>query len=84
MPAYGVFAANVLANLDEKKTDQNIFIRQAMPHLGQTVVDLNAEMRVGFKQTQKLVDSRLDWVENCLDDFLNGNVSKINKTVSIF
>lgn len=64
MPAYGVFATNVLANLDERKTDQNILIRQAMPHLGQTVVDLNTEMRAGFKQTYEMVNSRMDRVEN--------------------
>ena len=34
MPEYGVLAANVLANLDEGETDQNILIHQALPHLG--------------------------------------------------
>lgn len=76
MPAYGAFAANVLANLDEKETDQNILIWQAMPHLGQTVVDLNGEMRAGFRQTHKMFNSRMDRVENRLADFLDGKVCK--------
>ena len=59
MPAYRVFAADVLANLDEKETDQNILIQPALPHLGQTVVDLKAEMRAGFKQTKEKIDSRI-------------------------
>lgn len=72
MLAYGLFAAAVLANLDEKETDQNILIRQAM--LGQTVVDLNAEVRAGFRQIQEIIDSWISRVENRLEDFLDGKV----------
>ena len=72
MPEYGVFAADVLSNLDEKETDHNILIRQALPHLGQSMVDLNAEQAAGFRITWEVIDQ----LRNQLNDFLSGKVSE--------
>ena len=52
LPEYDVFAADVLAHLDEKEMDQNSLIRTALPQLGQQVVDLHVGltslMNAGF------------------------------------
>ena len=75
LPEYDVFAADVLAHLDEKEMDQNSLIRTALPHLGQQVVDLHVGltslMNAGFLKQREL----FSLMEGKLDDFLTGKVT---------
>ena len=50
MPAFEVFSAEVLAQLDETETDQNILIRQAMPLVSQSIVDLEGRLDAKMKK----------------------------------
>ena len=75
LPAYDVFAKDVLAHLDHEEMDQNSLIRTALPHLGQQVVDLHTGltnlMTAGFLKQKELFRQ----VEDKLDDFLTGKVT---------
>lgn len=84
IPEYGVFAANVLANLDEGETDQNVLIRQALPHLGQQQVDLNAMLTSLVNARFERIDNSVDQLGNSLHDFLSGKVSQRRKKKPIF
>ena len=79
MPEYEIFAADVLANLDERETDQNILVRQALPHLGQQIVDTNTTMAAGFQKTCDLFNQlkeEFGEFRNELNDFTSGKVSE--------
>ena len=87
MTAFRSFSEEVSARLDERETDQDMLIHQAMPLVGQHMADMEkvmaAEVRKVFREVLKVKGDVLQ-VGNNVGDFLDRKVHWLKYAICSF